>query len=174
MDKHMTIDFETLGRGDNAPIVQMAAVVWDVTGVLDTWKMNVELQSLDPKGIDMSTLDWWFKQQPAAIDSVFGSIPRESICHAIQTLEDLISHHNPDCIWQHSSFDAPKFQHAVRRYLKRETRVPYWVWKDIRSLTYVTGVEKTKVAGIAHDALHDCLNQAEYVNKALLVCPHLK
>jgi len=127
-DTHMTIDFETLGRGDNAPIVQMAAVVWNYTGVLDKWKMNVELQSLDTVGIDMSTLEWWLLQDQKAIRSVFHSTPRESISHAIETLENVIMHHNPDCIWQHSSFDAPKFQAAVREHLKRETRVPYWVW----------------------------------------------
>lgn len=169
MKTQITVDIETLGRGENAQIVQLAAIAFDKSGVqigefnkYVKWETNKYNFVVDP-----STVAWWLKQSKEAINSVFGEKNRHSIKKVLIEFEDWCNLFDDYNLWQHSTFDAPKIQYAIRTVLKREPKIPYVAWKDIRTLTEVTGIHKTKVEGIAHNALDDCLNQKKYITKCL-------
>ena len=171
---NITLDLETLGRGDNAPIVQIGVLSFDDSGsAIDVFERKVDLQSLDSEGVELSTVAWWLQQNSDVQDNVFGGGFRVPIKDVLEQLEVFILEQVPDLrsevrIWQHSSFDAPKVQHAFKKYLGREPEFKYWWWKDIRTLTTVTGVDKPIGTGLMlHDAVEDCRLQAEYISTCL-------
>jgi len=167
----ITIDTETLGRGESAFFVQLAAVEFDLDGnILDTFERKIDFNEYNIYNfsVDIHTIVWWMQQSKEAQESVFGKEhEREYMSQVLLEFEDWIESKGNCNIWQHSSFDVPKVNYAIKEVCKRDQRIPYYYWKDIRTLTEVTGVGKTKVKGVAHDALDDCINQAKYITKCL-------
>lgn len=168
----VTVDLETLGRSDGAAIVQIAAIAFTKEdGLIDTFEANIDFDSVKDYEVEMDTVLWWLKQEKEAQEQVFESVGRIPFRVALFDLEQWFSHVSGGeefNIWQHSSFDAPKINYAFRREFQRELRIKYNSFKDIRTLTEVTGVEKTPVTkGVAHNAMDDCFNQMNYILKCL-------
>ena len=166
---NITVDLETLGRGDDAPIVQIAAIYFDQFGeTIDSFEAFVHPDYLDPSGCDIKTIFWWMQQDKKVQDKVFGGGEnRASLDVALNAFESWLngcwSEGDDLRIWQHSSFDAPKIQYQFRKVLGREIDIPYWAWKDMRTLHALSGVEKPIGNGL-HNAMNDCANQAKHIS----------
>ena len=104
--------------------------------------MQVGQRSTGPVAVSMTGLGYWF----ASMKTAYGELP----------------------IWSHASFDMPILKAAYRQE-GMAFPLNHYTFRDIRTLTHLTGVQKTKVEGIAHTALDDCRNQAKYISKALEV-----
>jgi DNA polymerase III epsilon subunit-like protein len=81
---NVTFDLETLGNTSQAPIVQIAAVLFDNRGrVLESVNLKADLKTI-PQGfvVDFDTLKWWFSQSDFAIKSVMtmGSLTHKDMC----------------------------------------------------------------------------------------------
>lgn len=172
MKRQLTVDLETLGRDDSAFILQIAAVEFDENGnVLDVFNQYVSFESYMKYNfmIDINTVVWWIQQSKESQQKVFGKENlRYDIDIVLSDFEKWILNKGECNIWQHSSFDAPKISYAIKEVLKHDQKINFYSWKDIRTLTETTGIPKPKMeAGIAHDALDDCIHQAHYISKCL-------
>ena len=170
MKTEITVDLEALGRGETATIVQIAAIAFDRQGnQLGEFNKYIDMASSEEYNFTMSepTIAFWINQPKETQNSVFGSKNKVSIKDALIEFENWCELYKDYNLWQHSTFDAPKLQYAIREVLKREPKIPYVAWKDIRTLTEVTGIHKTEVKGITHNAIDDCVNQKEYITQCL-------
>lgn len=70
MSTHIMVDIETLGVDNAPPVLQIAAMEFDLdTGtVYETFNQVADITSL--KNVSMDTLDWWLRTaEPMYVDS---------------------------------------------------------------------------------------------------------
>ena len=88
---HVVVDIETLGTIPGAPIVQIAAVAFDLGASEDEWELfevKVDVRSLIYKGgISFDTLAWWLAQPKGTVDDVFGGAERLDIASALNSFQ---------------------------------------------------------------------------------------
>lgn len=163
----ITFDLETLGSTFNAPIVQIAAVEFTPEGeVLGEFSVNIDISAdIDKFTIDLKTVKWWMEQEKEAREAVFtdNGVPLKE---ALEKLMSWLGDRRPQPVWCHTTFDAPILKNTCIKMGFGELFNPY-NYRDIRTLTALTGVKKTTVAGVAHNALDDCINQAKYISEAI-------
>ena len=180
---NITFDLETLGNTSNAPIVQIGAVKFTDDGeITDKFLVNIDLKSLerirDNFVIDFSTISWWFNQSDEAIKSVYGEeLERMSLHQALYEFHQWIGKTEDYEYWSHATFDPP-ILHNNYKAIGRENPIPFRLHSDIRTLTRnvkkIGGNMEVERTGIAHNALDDCLTQADYISKGLQILNNLK
>jgi len=167
---NITFDLETLGNTNNAPIVQIAAVMFNGEGdILSKFSRRIDLKSLEQYNfkMDYRTLSWWFNQSSEAIGSVFGEDwERVSLSQALHDFTKWLGKPSEYVYWSHATFDPPILNNNFIQ-VKKENPIPFRLHRDIRTITHFTGKIEIERKGIAHDALDDCIYQAEYISKGL-------
>jgi len=172
-NQHLMIDFETLGVNFNAPIIQIGACYFNPqTGrVGPEFERGVDLDSSLKEGFspDASTIRWWMNQTDIARGSVFNNSlntvgVREAIGDLTSFMEGALS------VWSHATADAVWLTNH-QRVLGIPPSVHFTQYKDIRTLTYLAGVNSADFApvGEAHVALDDCKFQISYCIEAIRV-----
>lgn len=167
---HGMIDLETLSLKNDAVIIQVAFVPFDIeTG---QHAKHVFCRQVDPAdceryGLRMSdeTVAWWQNQDPAVKESVLQD--QEPLDFVLDMLSShIINYTLPDArIWSHSTFDIPVLNTAYER-VGREVPWHYKHTCDIRTLEWLAGNPEIEIQNKqAHNALSDCLAQIEYVHK---------
>lgn len=166
--KHITFDFETLGNGPTAPIIQIGATKFTEEEVLDTFRVNVKWESLQkyPFKMDYSTIHWWLQQDKEAQQSITQTDGQLPIKKALKEFEKWIGNPRDYQFWSHATFDAPILTNACKT-VGIDVIIPYHNQRDIRTLTYLTGNVEVKRKGVAHDAGDDSIYQAEYIRTML-------
>lgn len=169
--KDVMIDFETLGNGKNACVIQVGAVYFDrATGELGPqFKVNIDARSAVQSGaeFDAHTIYWWLSQSKEAIESFTQGdlMPIES---AMEGLNYFLA--DAKAIWSHATFDFVILMETLKRLSIKPT-FRYSAARDIRTLVDLANVS-TKDAkfvreGTHHDALDDCKFQIKYCVDAL-------
>lgn len=186
----IVIDVETLGQGNNAPILSIGAVA--VTGagtaaaaIAGEFYNRIDLESAIARGAvpDSETIEWWWQQSPEARAEIDGSRDRDDIRAALVLFSNWLlqqSEPEPDqdgCladverrIWGNSpSFDCVILGNAYRiggnlvPWHHREER-------DLRTLLDLYPAAKPRnFSGIRHHALHDARHEAHQLIQALSV-----
>lgn len=168
---NIMLDLETLGTGDHAPIIQVAAVRFhweDVEGDepegYREFKMNVRMTNDDAFGrIDPQTMLWWLQQEPAARDSAFCQDEAYHISDVIRSFHMWLAVDKEEpLLWA----DSPNFD--VRLLRQACERVGHqWLFSHRSERCYRTlkrefGIEedKSQREGVEHDALDDARHQA--------------
>lgn len=186
----IVIDLETLGQGNNAPILSIGAVA--VTGagtataaITDEFYSRVDLESAIARGAvpDSETIEWWWQQSPEARAEIDGSRDRDDIRAALVLFSNWLlqqSEPQPDqdgCladverrIWGNSpSFDCVILGNAYRI---GDNLVPWHPReeRDLRTLLDLYPAAKPRhFNGIRHHALHDARHEAHQLIQALSV-----
>ena len=167
---NITFDLETLGNTSQAPIVQIAAVLFDDKGkVLESINLKVNLETI-PQGfiVDFSTLKWWFEQSDHAIKSVMtmGSLTHKDMCKEfMKWVQEIKNKYGKDIsFWSHATFDPPILDNNFK-IAGVYNPIPFRAHRDIRTLTHFAGFIDVKRSGVAHDAIDDCIYQAKYITK---------
>ena len=168
--KRFMLDFETLGSGQNACVIQIGCMSFDGK---DQYKCNVEISDSLKNGAQVAgdTLYWWFSQSPEAIASVIKE-PHVTEREAFTALNTMLA--RADEVWSHSTFDFVTLQETLRS-LGIKSQVGYRTSRDIRTLIGLVKVIKpdyvtdAKREGIHHDALDDCKYQIGYCIEALKI-----
>ena len=164
------MDFETLGTGNDAVIIQIGACYFDrITGAIySKFKANIDSESSVKHGftIDASTVSWWMNQDKEAFNSVFNANNKRDVKKVFIEFNDFLKH--ADCIWSHATFDFVKLECHLKK-LGIEQSFHYRSPRDIRTLLDISNVnpKEYKQGGIAHNALDDALFQVIYTVHAL-------
>lgn len=160
------LDLETLGTTADSAIISIGAVRFDLESSEvdnDGFYASVSVDSNLELGrkISESTLIWWMGQDEDA-KCVFTE-PKQTLYAALQSLSDWFGGEDDYLVWSNgASFDIPMLEHA---YAQADMEVP-WKFFNARCMrTYKNLPGAAKFAlpfkGVAHNALHDALNQAQ-------------
>jgi hypothetical protein len=171
------VDIETLGNGPQAPMLSIAAVLFDIkTGeVGPSFYTVVDLESELALGAvpDGETIYWWLAQSEAARAAVAAK-PRERNIDALKRLGGFIKSHCGDLgrvqVWGNgSSFDNTILRSGYQRCGVK----PFWdFWNDSDVRTVVkAGLDigfnpkkEMPFEGEKHNALDDAIHQIKYVS----------
>lgn len=171
------VDVETLGTGDNAPIIQIGAVRFDwavsaeapegwTSSPYGEFRQNVLWNSEGFGKIDADTLQWWLKQDGTTRRGVFDQEHALSLNVALWSFFKWVRDGGDAwTVWANS----PDFDLRLLRQACERTEVPYEFTyrqpRDMRTLVKVLGVDEDRPlrVGKKHDALDDAHHQARHV-----------
>lgn len=162
MYKDVMLDLETLGTRENAVVVSMGAVLFnledqDAFDDLDNNRcfyavLDLRDQSAKGRTINTDTVAWWMQQGPLARE-VF-TVPGVDVRQVLAKFADFCR--GREAIWGNGNM----FDNAITRSLYATYGVPYPVNfrndLDLRTLKRLSGTTSYVVpSGIAHNALDD-------------------
>lgn len=171
---HVMIDLETLGTGDHAAIVQVAAVEFSVTDGLSQREFcnNVLLPCMNFGNIEGDTALWWLKQSEDARSAAFNQDDAEPLKTVLERLLDwwplgVVG------VWANSpNFDTRLLRQAFERCGLNGDRVTHFklerCYRTVRAIGRELGVAQGGASGIMHHALDDARSQAEHCAALLL------
>lgn len=172
--QHVMIDVETLGIGLNAPIISIAAVLFNLhTGeYLTTFahketfykKISLEENEKYNSYIEPETLRWWLRTDS---ELLYKTIHRtkNNYTNFEETLKELKSFCLNKFIWARSpSFDITHLK-RISNKVGIDLNFSYKKEMDVRTLfnLYPNIVREIKHDGEKHDALSDCIFQIKGV-----------
>lgn len=179
--RNFMIDIETMSTDTtNTPILQIGVVAWDPfarserLAEFSGFKVNVYPHKNSK--INFSTVQWWMKQSPEAIQSVIlDDSSRASTYRALVQMNDFIqAHREPEAdikFWaMPPSFDIEILENNFRM-CDAAHQIP-WKYNEtrcVRTVYELAGIGKDDriKPTVAHDALEDARAQALTVNLAL-------
>lgn len=169
MKNHIMIDLETLGVQPNAQILSIGAVKFDPLVInkdfdlQDQFYCRIDLDSCESFNfsIDQSTIDWWSKQSPEAIDEAFNSDDRIDIRSAIDDFYKFCW--GCSKVWSNGAgFDIVILETVFKR-LQKAVPWRYWQVMDCRTWNELGRAVPEVETGVKHNALDDAVAQAQRV-----------
>lgn len=173
MPRHIMVDVETLGVGDNAPIIQIGACRFDwhtsddaPEGVISApgGEFRVHILASDWKNIEADTVLWWDRQDPLTRATVFDQRIAVSLGIAMDMFARWCERGGRvEGIWA----DSPNFYLRLMRQAWERTIT--WPWpfthrqeRCFRTIKKEFGhlSEEPLFVGTRHDALDDAMHQA--------------
>lgn len=165
--KDVMLDLETMGNGNNAAIIAIGAVEFDLENALIGRKFyaQVNLESAVKEGgiIDASTVLWWMKQSDAARKEFENAgIP---VIHALAAFSQWFP--EGANVWGNGA----TFDNVILRntYTRLDWTTP-WSFRQDRCFRTVRALHPLAVipnVGTAHNAVNDAEYQARYLIKIL-------
>jgi hypothetical protein len=170
------VDIETLSLQPNAVVLSIGAVRFDphsdIVASHFNANVNAQPQIAAKRDVDASTVGWWLSQSEQARNAVSSSLlglapDPETV---LRLLNDFVCEEPDTRLWGYGA----TFDNAALRSLYNDFNVkPAWSYKHdrcartIANLEAATTVPKLEFAGVKHNAYHDALNQARYVQHIL-------
>ena len=166
------LDLETMGTSNDAAIVAIGAVEFDVVAgpIGEVFYRTIDLSSAVAEGgvIDAATVMWWLRQSDAAREALYG---RGDTLHIRQGLHEFaawMSARGKDVkVWGNgAAFDNVILAQAYRRM---GLPVPWQHWDDrcyrtVRALYPDIQMQRT---GVHHNAGDDAVSQAQHLLQIL-------
>ena len=162
------LDLETLGTRPGCVVLTLGAVKFDPYK-LDSFgdslylRFDVDEQIGLGREVQQDTLDWWSKQDPAVREEALGDSDRVSLETVTKQLNKFLV--GVEDIWA----QGPVFDIVILENLYRQLEKPcpwnYWQIRDSRTLFSVHGDPRVKGRSGHHDALADCIYQAQGVQE---------
>lgn len=167
----LMIDLETFGTKSNAVVVSISVVVFDMatgdtSSVFDIG-VDIKDQLVNGRFIDKDTIEWWSKQSLQAKESLC-EIDSMPTALALNSLNAFITNNFKDLKNVNLWGNGATFDNVIIRSLFSDFNIdfvlPYWCDKDVRTLTYLTGINPKdfEFKGTAHKGIDDCLHQINY------------
>lgn len=164
--EHAEVDIETLGKKADCVVISIAIAFFDIkTGVVgDTLTLYPDAmeQILNGRVLRKDTIDWWRQQSDGAKKATFNhkSKPVETV---IKSFVKFFEGHENVQVWGRGpEFDMAILEHLFASY-GYETPWDFRTVQSMRTLQLLSGVEPDKKL-TAHDALNDCINQAQHAS----------
>lgn len=175
---HAMLDIETLGSGPGCPILQISACMFPsgdtLRSISDTTNFNHYVLQETKITVEKSTFLWWANQP-----SFVGLLQRteeegDTIGSVINQFDRWLHLHNIRYLWSHgATFDIPILLYAWKEQMSEEFPVPYWNFRDTRTLMDLWGhdilaeILPFPIEHEPHNALHDAVHQANCMVKLL-------
>ena len=175
---HVMVDLETMGKKHNAPIVAIAAVVFDPAAgsIGESFYKVVCLESSVNWGavIDPSTVIWWLKQSSEARSAIVNddAIPlQDALLQFREFVSDNVAGGSKKAqVWGNgASFDNSILRSSYD-CIAEDYPWEYWNDRDVRTMVElgqaISFDPKTTIPfeGSRHNALADAIHQARYVS----------
>lgn len=177
------LDLETLGVGNSPVIIQIAAVIFDIkTGEsFECFNEFINPKSGIDSGLDLdiSTIEFWLKQDQEAIDKVI--IPalksennlKDVLISFSKFIEDAEYCRDATVrVWGNGILADNKWIQSAYSKAGLKTPWKYNADNDVRTLVdlgkRILEIDPKKTiefTGIKHDALHDCEHQIKYCSE---------
>lgn len=169
MTTAVMLDLETLGTRPDCVILTLGAVKFDPfnpdrePGPGIYLRMDIEEQLSLGRTVDDSTIDWWAQQDSRVRTEAWQDQDRSSVGMLKKELNRFLV--GVDDIW----CQGPVFDIAILEDLYRSQNwgFPWYFWqiRDSRTLFKVANYRLESSRDQAHNALIDCVYQAEAVQK---------
>lgn len=167
------VDIETLSTQDNATVLSIGAVKFDMKGeILDRFYMKLNLDEQANRHISISTMKWWLNQvaeHPASND-IFITPNVAPVKNSLDLLRKflLVPVGSTRQVWANDpDFDMRILDNLAKEY---DTTLP-WAFYEFRSVRTAKMVAQQKgylfdKSLVTHHALEDCIRQVDIVTKA--------
>jgi len=173
-DRHLMVDLETLGTNANAPIVQIGAVEFiPITGeILEKHLWNISLAKQEKYStFNGDTVEWWLKQDPQIIASLFTNPDPQHINLILKELTKINTRKtNPIHGWwaSNKTYDYPILYSAFENYMVYPGIHKGKIY-DIREFKLVSGYRPPNelYENSHHNALADCERQVFILKQCL-------
>lgn len=184
----LMLDLETLGNSHKPAVIQISAVpfVLNSRELLDIKPFNchINLKSIvDTKkfDIDLSTLNFWLKQDQEVINNVLITSLSGKGKHLLTVLEDFrdyvselrVNHHTDLFVWGNGVMNDNNWLQSLYCSLDEEYPLEFWQHRDVRTVIDFAELLTTKnykresvFKGMPHNAIDDCKFQIEYLQAA--------
>ena len=160
------LDLETLSTRPDATILTFGACKFNpykqeeiTQGIY--FRINVDEQIALDRHVDDNTIEWWGKQAEDVYAEAFDPNDRISLEQFTQELNRFIV--GADNIWA----QGPVFDIVILENLYRQLQLPcpwqFWQIRDSRTLLSSLGDPREKNKAGLHNALEDCVSQAQAV-----------
>jgi len=169
MTTAVMLDLETLGTRPDCVIMTLGAVKFDPfnpdrePGPGIYMRMDIEQQLALGRTVDDSTIEWWAQQDPRVRAEAWEDGDRSSIQDLKRELNRFLV--GVEDIWS----QGPVFDIAILEDLYRSQTWGFpwnfWQIRDSRTLFKVHGDPRARGRDQAHNALLDCVYQAEAVQQ---------
>lgn len=163
------LDLETLGTRPDCAIMTLGAVKFNPfdpdsePGPGIYLRMDIEEQLALGRTVDDSTIEWWAKQDPRVRTEAWEGGDRSNINDLKRELNRFLV--GVEDIW----CQGPVFDIAILEDLYRSQKwgFPWYFWqiRDSRTLFKIANYRLESNRDQAHNALLDCVYQAEAVQK---------
>lgn len=163
-NRHIMIDLETLSTENDAAIIAIGAVEFDLDNILQErlWLIDPRLAS---GRRDVSNLEWWSNQDPNTAWSMWSGSTRENIV-AAELFNWMVPFHETHWVWAGpSTFDLS----ILKTWYRSQNMILSYNWRSASDLTTLSrladelGIDYSneKFEGfVPHNALSDCIKQA--------------
>ncbi len=160
------LDLETLSTRPDATILTFGACKFNPYAQEDItqgiyFRINVDEQITLGRHVDDNTIEWWGKQAEDVYAEAFDPNDRISLEQFTQELNRFIV--GCDLIWA----QGPVFDIVILENLYRQLGLPcpwqFWQIRDSRTLLSSLGDPREKNKAGLHNALEDCVSQAQAV-----------
>lgn len=178
---NVMVDIETLGADDNAVVLSIGAAAFNLRGIKDEFLVNIDIKDSIERNrvINGKTLEWWLKQEDAAIKSLFIPEPMTHVS-ALFAFKEFINNKNADKIWANGvNFDIKILDNC---YKSINSDLP-WQYRQIccmRSIRDLGGAINFPYKAFKeshntniHNALEDAKCQALYVIEVYKMCKNI-
>ena len=164
------IDMETLGTKTDCAILTIGACRFDPRGDGITDQLSLKLDITEQtevykRTVDESTMDWWAKQSPDAINEAFSDDNRLSFRDAMDQLFKFCWNRN--AVWSNGAIFDIMIAESAFRQLDMRIPWPFWSVRDTRTLYDVAQVKLSDDGkSTSHKAVEDAIRQAKLVQRA--------
>lgn len=165
---HVMLDLETFGNGNDAVIVSIGAVKFNLEkGIFDEFHVGIDPSSCQSLGlkIDADTIMWWMHPDRDQARANLLALDRIDLPSALIGFTQWIEH--ADAIWGNgSTFDNIILRSAYKA-CGMEYPVKFWQDQCYRTVKYRTPAIVLQREGTHHDALDDARSQAKHLIEIL-------
>ena len=162
------LDLESLGTRPDCAILTLGAIKFDPFN-LDKFgdgiyfRIDVDEQLSLGRQVQEDTLEWWMRQAEDVREEALGESDRISLTSMYQQLNRFLVGVNN--IWcQGPAFDIVILENIYRQ-MGWPTPWQFWQIRDSRTLFGVHGDPREKGKSGLHNALEDCISQAQGVQE---------
>ena len=162
------LDIETLGTCPDCVVLTLGAVKFnpytreDITDGIYC-KPDVDDQIARGRIVREDTMEWWSTQAEAVREEALGMEGRIPVVQMLQELNRFLVGANN--IWaQGTVFDIGILEHLYKQY-GMVANWNYWQITDSRTLFKIHGDPRVKGKEGLHNALEDCVSQAQAVQQ---------
>jgi hypothetical protein len=162
------LDIETLGTRPECVILTIGAVKFNPYSLAEPgpglyYRIDVDEQIARGREAQADTIAWWANQAADVREEALGESDRVSVDDMIRGLNKFLV--GADTIWA----QGPAFDIVILENLYRQWGWPqpwhHWQIRDSRTLFGVHGDPREKNKAGLHNALEDCVSQAQGVQK---------
>lgn len=167
MASDVMVDIETLAVSPDATILTIGAQGFDPFSdrfTSDTFYARISLESQEGRAVDDGTVEWWSQQNEASREEAFGEDNRLPLKEALEQLTPILW--KAERIWANGvTFDMVILEHAFK---SNGLNMPwkYFQVMDARTI-YKMNTEMRMSQSNSHNALEDCVNQIDFLQKCL-------